>query len=126
MPRLCASSVPRFDSTSQALSPQAADTLLLTPLLDHPSLELFVLHLHKQLASLLLLPTFLRRHVPADDNAQTLHIQPSREVLEHDGVVQQDLLVPGRTTGGVVGAWGRFDGSCDSWEEVLQYSGPFW
>jgi hypothetical protein len=85
-------------ATPQSLFPKTANAIVFAPLLHHPSLE-FVLDgfpLIDFRRRILLLATLCLGLLlkPLDLKSQALLIEPRCEVLKHDRIIQENLLVP--------------------------------
>jgi hypothetical protein len=93
-------SIVPLDTAPQPLPPKTTNAVLLAPLLHHPSLDLVPhnLPLIDLRRSVFLLPPLgLDSGLdPLELGSDALGIEPSSEIFQDDGIVEQDLLVPGR------------------------------
>jgi hypothetical protein len=89
-----------LNPTPQPLPPKTANTILLAPLLHHPSPDLVphnlpLIHLNR---SVLLLPPLSLdpRLDPLELCPNALRVEPSGQIFQHNRIVEQDFFVPGR------------------------------
>jgi len=84
-------SIPPLNPTPKSFPPEATNTILLAPLLHHPSFQLIpnnlpLVNLRRRI--FLLAPSGLDfRFEPLELRAETLRVKPSGEIFEDDGVV---------------------------------------
>ena len=105
--------------TPQPFLPKTANAVVFAPLLHHPSLELVLddfplIDLRRRIL-LLATPRFGFGLQPLNLESQALQIQPSREILKHNRIIQEDLFVP-RWSGYVVAEGRCLDRLSNLWK----------